>query len=189
MADRPWVNFRRMSIRLPWWMVLSVLIPLTLYRVARFVVRNHRTVRVVVVLFVLYDLYRHVGWLPLLLAALAVGVAIGLWAWRAPSSCRRFLLLPLIGRWRRLWVYRRQWAEALALSNLHKTFEGTVLLPQRVGVRCKASTDEVTVRMLRGQNPELYHKAAVNLAYSFGTRQCRVFSTRRAAAPFRTGRL
>jgi S-DNA-T family DNA segregation ATPase FtsK/SpoIIIE len=189
MAARPWIMFRRMSVRAPWWLVMAIVLPVAAFRLARFVVRHRRALPAVVfVLLVLYA-YRRLGWQPLLLGALSVVAAIGLWAALAMSSCRRFVLLPLLGRWRRLWVYRRQWAESFRLSGLHKTFDGDVLLPRLVGVRCWEATDEVAVRMLRGQTPELYHRAAESLAYSFGARQCRVFSIRRDAAPVRAGRL
>ncbi|GAA5176944.1 FtsK/SpoIIIE domain-containing protein [Rugosimonospora acidiphila] len=189
MATRPWVNFKRLSVRVPWWIVMAIVIPVAAFRLARFVVHHRRAIPGVTAVLLLLYAYLRFGWLPLVLVALAVAGAVGLWAWRAMPSCRRFLLLPVLGRWRGFWVYRRQWAESLSLSGLHKTFDGMVLLPRLVGVRCREATDEVTVRMLRGQNPELFHKAAVNLAYSFGTRQCRVFSTRREVAPVRLGRL
>jgi S-DNA-T family DNA segregation ATPase FtsK/SpoIIIE len=189
MAARPWITFRRMSVRVPWWLVMAVVLPMAAFRLARFVVRHRRAIPAVVGVLLLLYAYDRVGWLPLLLVAVSLAAAVGLWAALARPSCRRFVLLPLLGRWRRLWVYRRQWAESLRLSGLHKTFDGNVLLPRLVGVRCRDATDEVTVRMLRGQTPELYHKAAENLAYSFSARQCRVFSVRRDAAPVRVGRL
>ena len=189
MATRPWVNFKRLSVRTPWWIVLAVMVPVLVFRLARFIVRHRYAIPTVTAVLLLLYAYLRFGWLPLVLVAAGVGAVLAVWAWRALPSCRRLVLLAVLGYWRGLWVYRRQWAESMSLSGLHKSFDGAVLLPKLLGVRSKQATDEVTLRMLRGQNPDLYHRAAVNLAYSFGTRECRVFSRRREVAPLRVGRL
>jgi S-DNA-T family DNA segregation ATPase FtsK/SpoIIIE len=67
-------------------------------------------------------------------------------------------------------VYWRQWNEAMTLCGLVKTYDGGKKLPKLLKVRCTAAADEVTLRMPRGQSPEIYHKASVNLAHSFDTR-------------------
>ncbi len=189
MAAAPWVNFRRVSIRTPWWLVLAFLVPVAGFRLVRFTIRHRRALPGVTAAVLLLWAYARYGPLPLVLVGLAVVAGVWVWRWRWPASCRRLVLAPVLARWRRLWVYRRQWAESFALCGLHKSFDGTVLLPRLVAMRCKDATDEVVVRMLRGQSPDAYHKAAVNLAYSFGFRHCRVFSRRRDVAPFRAGRL
>jgi len=184
----PLVNFRRMSVPTPWWVVLMVAVPLALFRLVRLVVRNRRVLPEVGAGVALLWAWSERGWTPLLVGASVAAGLVGLWSWRRPESCRRWLVLPLLSRWRRLWVYWRHWDEALTLCGLVKTYDGGRKVPVLLSVRCTYATDEVRLRMPRGQNPEIYHNAAPNLAYSFGSRHCRVFSGRRTAPPVREGR-
>ncbi|MEH1126482.1 FtsK/SpoIIIE domain-containing protein [Micromonospora sp. CPCC 206061] len=199
MANRgggtPLVNFRRLSVPTPWWVVLLFAGPFLIWRAvcltitaASLMVRGRRALPEVAALLTLVWAWHEYGWLPLVLAAaLAAGLA-GLWWWRWRESCQRWFVLPLVARWRRLWVYRRQWNEAMTLCGLVKTYDGGRKVPALLSVRCTYATDEVRLVMPRGQNPETYHKAAPNLAYSFDSRHCRVFSGRRTAPPIRGGR-
>ncbi|MFD0740666.1 FtsK/SpoIIIE domain-containing protein [Phytohabitans flavus] len=184
----PLVNFRRMSVPTPWWVVLTLAVPLLLFRLCRLVVRNRRLLPEVAAVVVLVWAWAEYGWAPLLLGASLAAGLVGLWLWRWPESCRRWLVLPMLSRWRRLWAYWRQWDEAMTLCGLVKTYDGGRKVPTLLSVRCTYATDEVRLRMPRGQNPEIYHKAGSNLAYSFGSRHCRVFSGRRTSPPIRDGR-
>jgi len=133
-------------------------------------------------------IWHRYGW-PTLAGTLAgLIAAAGLWWWRARQSCARWVLLPALSWWRRLAVYRRLWHEVMTTCHLVQRYDGGHKMPELLSVRCTYATDEVVLRMPRGQNPDLYRKAALNLAYSFNARHCRVFSTRRDAAPLRTGR-
>ncbi|MGC5378096.1 type IV secretory system conjugative DNA transfer family protein [Micromonospora sp. DT68] len=192
----PLVNFRRLQVATPWPLVWTVTIAFLLARLAvavvRFAVwalRHWRAWPGVALVLVAVDVYQTRGWWPHLLVLLALAVAGGVWFWRGRDSFHRLVVLRAVTVWRRLWVYRRQWHEAMTLCGLVKKYDGGEKVPDLLSVRCSYATDEVVLRMPRGQNPEAYHKAARDLAYSFGTRHCRVFSGRRQAPPERWGRL
>ncbi|MER7587953.1 FtsK/SpoIIIE domain-containing protein [Micromonospora sp. NPDC127501] len=192
----PLVNFRRLQVATPWPLVWTVTIAFVLVRLAIAVVRlvvwalrNWRAWPGVVLVLVAVDVHQSRGWWPHLLVVLVLAAGAGLWFWRGRDSFHRLVVLRAVTVWRRLWVYRRQWHEAMTLCGLVKKYDGGEKVPDLLSVRCSYATDEVVLRMPRGQNPEAYHKAARDLAYSFGTRHCRVFSGRRQAPPVRSGRL
>jgi S-DNA-T family DNA segregation ATPase FtsK/SpoIIIE len=192
----PLVNFRRFQIAAPWpvvWMVtfvfLLVRLVVAVFRVGLVAVRHWRVWPAVAVVLVAVDVYQSRGWWPHLLVLLVVAGTAGVWWWRDRDSFHRHVVLRAVTVWRRLWVYRRQWHEVMSLCGLVKKYDGGEKVPELLSVRCSYATDEVVLRMPRGQNPEAYHKAARDLAYSFGTRHCRVFSGRRQVAPPRSGRL
>ncbi|MEU7652479.1 FtsK/SpoIIIE domain-containing protein [Micromonospora taraxaci] len=192
----PLVNFRRLQVATPWPLVWTVTIAFLLLRLAVAVVRlgiwalrHWRAWPGVVLVLVAVDVHQSRGWWPHLLVLLVLAAAGGVWFWRGRDSFHRHVVLRAVTVWRRLWVYRRQWHEAMTLCGLVKKYDGGEKVPDLLSVRCSYATDEVVLRMPRGQNPEAYHKAARDLAYSFGTRHCRVFSGRRQAPPVRSGRL
>jgi S-DNA-T family DNA segregation ATPase FtsK/SpoIIIE len=115
-------------------------------------------------------------------------VAIGLWWWRDRASCARWVLLPALARWRRTTVYGPRWREVMTCCGLVQRYDGGQTVPELLTVRCTPATDEVLVRMPRGHNPDLYRRAAPNLAHSFNSRHCRVYTARRDLPPVRTGR-
>ncbi|MEV4822561.1 FtsK/SpoIIIE domain-containing protein [Micromonospora sp. NPDC049274] len=192
----PLVNFRRLQVATPWPLVWTVTVAFLLVRLVvatvRFAVwalRHWRAWPAVALVLVAVDVHQSRGWWPHLLVLLVLAAGAGLWFWRGRDSFHRLVVLRVVTVWRRLWVYRRQWHEAMTLCGLVKKYEGGEKVPDLLSVRCSYATDEVVLRMPRGQNPEAYHKAARDLAYSFGTRHCRVFSGRRQAPPVRSGRL
>ncbi|MET7749322.1 FtsK/SpoIIIE domain-containing protein [Micromonospora sp. NPDC005367] len=192
----PLVNFRRLQVATPWPLVWTITIAFLLVRlvvaVVRFgvwAVRHWRAWPGVFLVLVAVDVYQSHGWWPHLLVLLVLAAGAGLWWWRGRDSFHRLVVLRAVTVWRRLWVYRRQWHETMSLCGLVKKYDGGEKTPELLSVRCSYATDEVVLRMPRGQNPEAYQKAARDLAYSFGTRHCRVFSGRRQAPPFRSGRL
>ncbi|MFG3557419.1 FtsK/SpoIIIE domain-containing protein [Micromonospora sp. NPDC047557] len=192
----PLVNFRRLQVATPWPLVWTVTIAFLLVRLAvavvRFAVwalRHWRAWPAVTLVIVAVNVYQSRGWWPHLLVLLVFAAGAGLWFWRGRDSFHRLVVLRAVTVWRQLWVYRRQWHEAMTLCGLVKKYDGGEKVPDLLSVRCSYATDEVVLRMPRGQNPEVYHKAARDLAYSFGTRHCRVFSGRRQAPPVRSGRL
>ncbi|MGC4836322.1 FtsK/SpoIIIE domain-containing protein [Micromonospora vinacea] len=192
----PLVNFRRLQVATPWPLVWTVTIAFLLARlvvaVVRFAVwalRHWRAWPAVVVVLVAVDVHQSRGWWPHLVVLFVLAAAGGVWFWRGRDSFHRLVVLRVVTVWRRLWVYRRQWHEAMTLCGLVKKYDGGEKVPDLLSVRCSYATDEVVLRMPRGQNPEAYHKAARDLAYSFGTRHCRVFSGRRQAPPVRSGHL
>ncbi|WP_230462802.1 FtsK/SpoIIIE domain-containing protein [Micromonospora sp. CP22] len=192
----PLVNFRRFQITAPWpivWTLTTLFLlsrlVVAVVRLAVFAVRHWRAWPAVALVLVAVDFYRSHGWWPHLLVLLVLAAGAGVWWWRGRESFHRLVVLRLVTVWRRLWVYRRQWHEVMSLCGLVKKYDGGEVLPRLLSVRCSYATDELVVRMPKGQNPEVYHKAARDLAYSFGTRHCRVFSGRRQAPPARSGRL
>ncbi|MFI7607438.1 FtsK/SpoIIIE domain-containing protein [Micromonospora sp. NPDC049366] len=192
----PLVNFRRLQVATPWPLVWTVTIAFLLARLAvavvRFAVwsvRHWRAWPGLLLVLVAVAVYQSHGWLPHVLVLVFLAAGAGLWCWRGRDSFHRLVVLRAVTVWRRLWVYRRQWREAMTLCGLVKKYDGGEKVPQLLSVRCSYATDEVVLRMPRGQNPEAYQKAARDLAYSFGTRHCRVYSGRRHPAPHRVGRL
>ncbi|MDR7278684.1 FtsK/SpoIIIE domain-containing protein [Catenuloplanes atrovinosus] len=119
------------------------------------------------------------GWQTLLVVLATLAAAgIAWWRWHR-ASWWRFVWWPLLGRWRRLFVYRRGWAPAMATCGLATTFGGDKYVPQLVKVRATAVGDELTVRMLPGQHPDDWGKAAPRLAYTFRVRDGRARTHRR----------
>ncbi|GGK38162.1 hypothetical cell division FtsK/SpoIIIE protein [Pilimelia terevasa] len=196
MKGMPLVNVRRLAVPVPWYLVIFVIALYAVVVVVRLVVgllvamvRYRRALPEVAAGLLLVWAVDRYGWQPVALGAVFLGSVLAGWWWRWRASCRRLVVWPLLGRWRRCWVYRRQWDETLTLTGLVKTYEGGRKVPALLSVRCTDATDVVRVRMPRGQVPEVWHKQAHALALSFGTRHCRVFSTRRDPAPVRAGRL
>ncbi|MEH0985576.1 FtsK/SpoIIIE domain-containing protein [Micromonospora sp. CPCC 205556] len=192
----PRVNFRRFQITAPWplvWTFTAVFLlarlAVLLARLSVAAVRHWRAWPVVALVLLAVDAYRDHGWWPHLLVVIVAAVSGIVWWWRGRESFHRLVVLRAVSCWRRLWVYRRQWHEVMSLCGLVKKYDGGEKVPTLLSVRCTYATDELVLRMPRGQNPEVYHKAARDLAYSFGTRHCRVFSGRRQAPPLRAGRL
>ncbi|MEV8516174.1 FtsK/SpoIIIE domain-containing protein [Dactylosporangium sp. NPDC051484] len=186
------IKFRRLDVPTPWWVVIWAVVPYLLYKVARALIRlvpvigrNWRSLALTVGAVWLW--YQH-GWLVLVLVLVAIVGAGGLWWWSWRPSCERFVVLPLLAWWRRLTVYQLHWREALTLCGLAERYDNTRIMPKLLRVQCTLAADEVLLRMPRGQNPDLYHKASANLAYSFNARECRVYTGRRSVPPARVGR-
>ncbi|GAA2368131.1 FtsK/SpoIIIE domain-containing protein [Dactylosporangium salmoneum] len=191
--NAPLVNFRRLSVPLPWWLVIWVVGPYLVFKAVRALLRLvpvacRNWCSLAVTGGGLWLWYRH-GLLVMVLVLLAVAGVGVLWWWRWPWPFQRLVLLPLLAWWRRLTVYRLHWREALDLCGLSERFDGTRIMPRLLAVRCTPAADELLVRMPRGQNPDLYHQASANLAHSFNARQCRVYIGHRTSPPARTGRL
>ncbi|MFI6905245.1 FtsK/SpoIIIE domain-containing protein [Nonomuraea sp. NPDC050394] len=90
---------------------------------------------------------------------------------------RGFMFLvgwPFVSWWRWLWVYRRRWHGTLMVAGLAGRVGGRSFVPDLVKVRADRWADTVTVRMLRGQSPELWAQRTVNLAHAFGSVACLV---------------
>src|SRR3954452_13739562 len=176
--NAPLVNFRRLQVPTPWWVVLLVLVPYLVWYLTRAVVRLVPVVRrnwcSLALAIVAGWLWYRQGWVVLVLVLVAVTGAGGLWWWRRRASCERLVVLPLLAWWRRISLYQLHWREALTLCKLAERFDDTRIMPRLLRVRCTVAADEVLLRMPRGQNPDLYHKASANLAYSFNARECRV---------------
>ncbi|RZU52527.1 S-DNA-T family DNA segregation ATPase FtsK/SpoIIIE [Krasilnikovia cinnamomea] len=191
----PLVNFRKMQVATPWWMIWAVVLfwlvvklLVVAARLAWFAAKHWRAMPAVVLALVALRVYLDHGWWPLLVAAALAGGVLGLWCWKAREFFDRWVLLPALAIWRRQWIYRRHWHETMTACGLVRRYDGGELLPRLLSVKCTNATDEVVLKMPRGQNPDDWYKANSDLAYSFEHRHCRVYSTRRAVAPARTGR-
>ncbi|WP_426510458.1 FtsK/SpoIIIE domain-containing protein [Dactylosporangium sp. McL0621] len=190
--NAPLVNFRRLSVPLPWWVVIWVVGPYLAWKTAKALIRLVPVVRrncgsLSLVCAGGWLWWRH-GWLTLVLVALVVVVLLAGWWWRWRASWERWVLLPTTAWWRRLSLYGLHWREAMTLCGLSERFDDARIMPRLLRVRCTPAADEVLLRMPRGQNPDLYHKASANLAYSFNARGCRVYTGRRTVPPTRSGR-
>ena len=171
-------------LRLPWWLnlprkLLLVVSPILLLVTA-----------VVLVVFVVRKLYRYPLGLMLLTATLVLYdwsgwpavaglggvvllIGVGCWYWSDPAVCR-VLARQVRSEWRRATCYVPGWRKSTEFSELTKTHRFEVHYPKLARVRSDGWRDRVSVRMLRGQCPEDYTRAADRLAHSFGARACRV---------------
>jgi DNA segregation ATPase FtsK/SpoIIIE, S-DNA-T family len=192
---KPLVTFKRFRIATPWYVVwlftiawLLLRLVATLVRLALLTVRHWRLALPLFLAVYLGRAFVTRPWLTVPPALLLV-VLLGLWWWKGRPSFARWVWLPVLSVWRRYTVYLRHWHEAMTGCRLVRKYDGGEKLPELLKVRCSAATDEVVLRMPRGQNPDDWYKANADLAYSFDHRHCRVYSRRRAVAPARTGRL
>ncbi|MFC6022668.1 FtsK/SpoIIIE domain-containing protein [Plantactinospora solaniradicis] len=170
-----------MNLRLPVWRVPGWLLPLWwlargLVRLTILAVRYWWLTGPAVAALWVYARY---GRLILAGVVLAVTVAcVAWWRWH-PASWLRFGWYPVVARWRRLWVYRRRWPSIMATCGLATAFAGDRYVPHLVKVRCDRYVDEVTVRMLPGQLPDDWARAAQRLAYAFRLRDGQARTTDR----------
>ncbi|MEV0131309.1 hypothetical protein AB0H83_22950 [Dactylosporangium sp. NPDC050688] len=98
-------------------------------------------------------LWHRQGWEVLALVAGVAGATVGVWWWRWRPWCERFVVLPALSWWQRLFVYQLHWREAMTVCRLAERFDGKLNVPRLLRVRCTYVTDEVVLRMPRGQNP------------------------------------
>jgi DNA segregation ATPase FtsK/SpoIIIE-like protein len=68
----------------------------------------------------------------------------------------------------------------MATAGLVVTWDGQPVLPELKALKCRASGDVVTVRMVSGQIPDDYAKASLRFAHTFKVLGCRVVPGRHA---------
>ncbi|GAA4200628.1 FtsK/SpoIIIE domain-containing protein [Actinocatenispora rupis] len=181
------VEYKRAVFGVPRWALLVGLLFRQLGRLVWLVLRYWRMTGPAVLLVVLAV---KAGWetVPIL----AVLIAAGLSGWRIGhrDSFGVWVKWPWLSRWRRWWLYRRGWESTMRGSGLAVSYGSVQHWPPMLSVKSSPAGDVVRVRLLRGQTPEHWTKKSAELAYSFGTRLCRVFSGRINVMPkARTGRL
>jgi DNA segregation ATPase FtsK/SpoIIIE, S-DNA-T family len=126
------------------------------------------------------------GWVKLgpvwLAAIVTVPVVLGAgWWWVHPSSLTRALApvwSRVLGNWRMTFKYRRLWTAAMLGADLVVDRRGADHAPI---IRTVSSTwwvDTVTVRLLFGQTPDQFTRAAEQLRHTFGAHRCTVRETR-----------
>jgi S-DNA-T family DNA segregation ATPase FtsK/SpoIIIE len=94
-----------------------------------------------------------------LLAAAVVG-----WWWVSPRTWWAWLALPIRGRARRFWVYRRDWQPAMVTARLDLGSR----LPRLRKVTSTRQTDTVRIKLLPGQTVGDWSAAAPRLRQTFG---------------------
>lgn len=191
----PLVNFKRLQVATPWYLVwifflawFGVRLAFLAVRLVWVAAKHWRITLPLLAVAYVAKAVREFGTWPALGVALVLAVLLICWWWKARPSFLRWVYLPVLSVWRRYTAYARPWRETMTACRLVRKFDGGELLPKLLKVRCSTATDEVVLRMPRGQSPDDWYKAKQDLAYSFNHRHCRVFSTRRAVAPARTGR-
>ena len=166
VAEAP-LTVRAPVVRIPLWAAVSWWL---LKGVGRLAVLYLRFWPVTLPVTLLVGLYLRFGWAgPLVLVLAVVGLAAGWWFGHR-DSCLRWGWWPLLARIRR-WRYRRVWHAAMVTAKLAVSFDSHTVLPVIRRIRCGAGIDVVTVRMVIGQIPDDYAKAAERLAHTFGVRQ------------------
>jgi S-DNA-T family DNA segregation ATPase FtsK/SpoIIIE len=168
------LNVRLPMWRVPWWLLLPYWTMRGLFRLAVFLVGYWWATGPAALLLWVWGRY---GWPTLVVVLTVFAVACGSW-WRLhPASWLRFGWYPTVARMRRVWVYQRRWASAMATCGLAIAFDRDRYIPRLQHVRCDRWGDEVTVRLLPGQIPDDWAAAAHRLAYTFWVRDGRARST------------
>jgi S-DNA-T family DNA segregation ATPase FtsK/SpoIIIE len=168
------LNVRLPMWRVPWWLLVPYWTVRGLFRLAVFLVGYWWATGPAALVLWVWGRY---GWPTLVLVVTVFAVVCGSW-WRLhPASWLRFGWYPTVARLRRVWVYQRRWASAMATCGLAIAFDGDRYIPRLQHVRCDRWGDEVTVRLLPGQIPDDWAAAAHRLAYTFRVRDGRARST------------
>ncbi|MFD2349861.1 hypothetical protein ACFSTC_11565 [Nonomuraea ferruginea] len=103
-----------------------------------------------------------------------VVLALVVWAFaHRPSFCL-VVGWRLLAYWRLIANYRRHWSFAMSGAGLSRMDKALEYRPRLVKVVCGPVADVVTVKMLKGQSPELWRDRSDNLAHAFGSASCRV---------------
>ena len=117
------------------------------------------------------------GWPGPIVLAAAVAAVVVVWRWRWPGSFTRFVLAPVLGKWRR-WHYQRHWAAVMTIGRLAPLYQGRLVLPVLGKVSSTAYIDRVQVGLVSGQAATDFAHRADNLVHGFGVLICRVRSSR-----------
>ena len=120
------------------------------------------------------------GWVTLVVLAVAVIAVLAFWRWFWPVTFARWVARPARGAWRG-WRYRRRWAGVLTIAGAAPWYQGRIILPVLGKVTATKYTDRVYVRLVSGQSAADFAKCAENLAHGFGALLCRVRTARSGA--------
>ncbi|WP_163509661.1 SoxR reducing system RseC family protein [Fodinicola acaciae] len=115
-----------------------------------------------------------IAWGPTTLAIVVgsivfTAVAGGLvWRYADEVTFGRWVRTPARSKWRRRWVYERNWQPAMVLTGLGRTVHGSEYLPIIRRVRSTDRRDLVQVSMTAGQTASDFAEVASQLAATFG---------------------
>lgn len=115
-----------------------------------------------------------IGWGPQILAlvlgisALTMVAVAAFWRYADPVTFGKWVRTPVRSRWRRRWVYNRNWQPAMVLTGLAKIVNNTQYAPYIRRVHSTNRRDLVQISMLAGQLPADYLEVADQLAGTFG---------------------
>lgn len=177
------LRLRWPSIRLPWWLLLAALAGHVLVRVvllAVWLLMHPRFVAGLVAMFGAVYVFRRWGPPALYVPVGALIASLAAWLHLSPDTFDRWVRQPLIGRWRRLTVYRRDWQPAMVTAGLALPSAMGNLLPDLLRVQRRDGVDVLTVRTNPGQTLEDWTRAAEQLARTF-----RVLDVRARTVPGR----
>ena len=110
-------------------------------------------------------------------AAVTVTILLVVWQIAHPRSFW-VLTMPWRHELRRWSRYERRWEAAMVLCDLGDRFGAASVLPRLRRFKVGRHRDRLNVRMLKGQTPDDYDRAAEALAHSFGAPTCRVRADR-----------
>jgi S-DNA-T family DNA segregation ATPase FtsK/SpoIIIE len=164
------LNIRSPYIRLPLWLAITWWClkhaALALFLAGRYWYLTGPTMLVA-------WLWWRLGWPgPAILSGGVVTAGVG-WRLVDAVSFGRWCRYPLLARWRR-WSYSRRWWAAMSTAGLVVRFDRREVLPILKRVRSGPGVDELRVRIVTGQIPDDYAKAAERFAHTFGARAVRV---------------
>lgn len=108
--------------------------------------------------------------------ALLTALMLLVWGVFSPATLRAATVDPVVVRFR-VWSRYRDWAGVCADCGLTRTRGDKIATPKLQKVRLGDTTDTLLVRMLRGQTPADYSKAADALAGAFDADQVRIEPT------------
>jgi hypothetical protein len=164
------LNVRTPIVRIPLWMVITWW---CVKGLARLVFLTCRYWYVTGPTALLLWLYVKFDWYGPLSLVVTLAAALTGWRLRWPSSFARWCWYPVLARYRRWW-YLRRWLSAMTTAKLAVSFDGDTVVPILKRVRCTASADTLTVRMVTGQIPDDYGRVGERLAHTFGALGVRV---------------
>lgn len=169
------VEIKRPLIGFPLWVRVTVFVIRLVVRVVRWALRHWRVTAPVLALV---WVWRQIGTWPLVTLVGLVLAVLVVWRFADRASFDLWVRWPVTSQWRYRWRYGRSWDATMKGCGLVVKIDGVVYVPRLLSVASSPAGDVVRLRMLRGQTPETFTKAADALGYAFGSRMCRVLSGR-----------
>ncbi|WP_163571346.1 hypothetical protein [Fodinicola feengrottensis] len=96
------------------------------------------------------------------ITALTTVAVVMTWRYADPVSYGKWFRAPVRSRWRRRWVYGRNWQPAMVLTGLARTVNDIEYAPYVRRVHSSNRRDLVQISMLAGQLPADYWQSPTN---------------------------